>query len=303
MKRSRKIPQLAPALTRRARFATAARNWKPLALIWRKTRHIASWRVARTGHVIVRNKWAPRFTLHIEFASSVAAPSKIVGYLPRTARATLWRELRTAVTTFRSIAKTLSTDRTRHLVERTVRGVAAHECTIRTWGRGADLRSFRARPLPSGAISSASRLQLALRPTGRASLRHATDATVWMKHSQVTSWTHHRSTRVRRSDHADSVFERSKPQRRLQPIRTPDLVWRSEPPPYTPATVERSISAAAPAVTPLGAAGPAPFEQPPGPWGASIAGVLDPAMIDRVADNVIGRVERRIRIERERRGA
>jgi hypothetical protein len=30
---------------------------------------------------------------------------------------------------------------------------------------------------------------------------------------------------------------------------------------------------------------------------------LDKAMVDRIAEDVIGRVERRIRIERERRGA
>jgi hypothetical protein len=41
----------------------------------------------------------------------------------------------------------------------------------------------------------------------------------------------------------------------------------------------------------------------PSSLGSPVAGMLDSALIERVADNVIGRVERRIRIERERRGA
>lgn len=303
MKRSRGIPLLAPALTRRGRFAMAARKWTALTLTWRRAREITTRRSAHMARATVHNRWSPRFGLNIYLTSAVPALPKIFARRPRHAPPILWRQLQAAVTSFRSIARTLSTDRTHHQVDRIVRDVAAHERTIRTSRNGAALKLFRARPLPLRAISSDARLQVAARNTGRTRLCHASDTTVWTRHSQATSWTHRRSIRIRRSDHADLVFERSKSQRRLDPIRTPELVWRSEPQPYTPGAIERSISAATSSVAPLGAAGPVPFVQPPGPQGAPAAGMLDPALIDRVAENVIGRVERRIRIERERRGA
>jgi hypothetical protein len=45
-----------------------------------------------------------------------------------------------------------------------------------------------------------------------------------------------------------------------------------------------------------------PFEHFSEPAERTSRQMLDPALIDRVAEDVIGRVERRMRIERERRG-
>jgi len=76
------------------------------------------------------------------------------------------------------------------------------------------------------------------------------------------------------------------------PARRADLVWRQP----NPATAGGAIDAPAPA------ASPAPFV-PSLPIAAPAAWArLDPALADRLADEVLKRVERQARIARERRG-
>ena len=78
------------------------------------------------------------------------------------------------------------------------------------------------------------------------------------------------------------------------PLRRADLVWRKP----SPADAGDAIDAPAPAPV----ASPAPFVPPlqvaaPATWAR-----LDPALADRLADEVLKRVERQARIARERRG-
>jgi hypothetical protein len=88
----------------------------------------------------------------------------------------------------------------------------------------------------------------------------------------------------------------------------PGLVWRrelrppigvanEEPSPGLPASFHRAPASAVPApeTTPAAPSLPA---RPATPQLAS----LEPALLDRLADDVIRRVERRVRIDRERRG-
>jgi len=96
----------------------------------------------------------------------------------------------------------------------------------------------------------------------------------------------------------------------LTSARAPELVWRAAPSAIATA-VERRANVASDAV-----AGTGPSHAIAGDAGvphdvrAALAptlapassNVLDPALIDRLADDVIRRVERRVRIDRERRG-
>jgi hypothetical protein len=111
---------------------------------------------------------------------------------------------------------------------------------------------------------------------------------------------------VRSALHEQPVAVRPRP-----PVAAAPLVWHAEaPPPRALATPQsgRGIDAAAPdaAPTPLLAPAAAPLAAPPLGAGqtreAVRAQLLDPALADRLADDVIRRVEKRLRIERERRG-
>jgi hypothetical protein len=85
------------------------------------------------------------------------------------------------------------------------------------------------------------------------------------------------------------------------PLRTPDLVWRNragEPPAVADVPAERAFAQSG---GDLARAAPPPAASPEGNAGPQQR-MLDAALMDRLAEDVIGRVEKRIRIERERRG-
>ena len=87
------------------------------------------------------------------------------------------------------------------------------------------------------------------------------------------------------------------------PVRRIEFVWRTEPDLKVGEAGGRSSLGATAAALPQAAA--SSFHSPeklPSIVPSIQQRVLDPALIDRVAEDVIGRVERRIRIERERRG-
>jgi hypothetical protein len=88
-----------------------------------------------------------------------------------------------------------------------------------------------------------------------------------------------------------------------RPLRAPDLIWRKEAGEPPAVAAEPLAQVFAPSAGGLAApAAPLPVASPEG-----IAGqrqrMLDAALMDRLAEDVIGRVEKRIRIERERRGS
>jgi hypothetical protein len=80
------------------------------------------------------------------------------------------------------------------------------------------------------------------------------------------------------------------------------LVWRTESSTFAADAVERSISAATSPVATFVTPATAHFERSSATAETAPSRVLDPALMDRLAEDVMGRVERRIRIERERRG-
>jgi hypothetical protein len=85
------------------------------------------------------------------------------------------------------------------------------------------------------------------------------------------------------------------------PLRTPDLVWRNragEPPAVADVLAERAFAHSG---GDLARAAPPPAASPEGISGPRQR-MLDAALNDRLAEDVIGTVENPIRIERERRG-
>jgi hypothetical protein len=81
--------------------------------------------------------------------------------------------------------------------------------------------------------------------------------------------------------------------------RSPELVWRTREP--TPADTFEPLHAQANNLPPARPT-PEPTVEIKLPPEAQTTQRLDPALVDRVADDVIRRIDRRLRIERERRG-
>lgn len=86
--------------------------------------------------------------------------------------------------------------------------------------------------------------------------------------------------------------------------RSPDLVWRArEPTPAEPFESTQAQTANAPSrpatATPER---PAEFDNTPAAGTALRTQPLDPVLVERLTDDVIRRIDRRLRIERERRG-
>lgn len=100
------------------------------------------------------------------------------------------------------------------------------------------------------------------------------------------------------SDRADAPRARYAAAR---PQRSADLVWRVRSEERAPAIIESPVREFA-----MAGAFTSPAAAPPGWQGQSASTTrpapIDAATVDKIAEDVIGRVERRIRIERERRG-
>ncbi len=113
-------------------------------------------------------------------------------------------------------------------------------------------------------------------------------------------------SRAPNSPHSAEISRRPRSARHGQQNRAPELVWSSSRP--APEAVGPLKSGSEDSPGPgrrSSGSGPAPVAEQvvslPRVSAAPIT-VLDPALLDRLTDDVIRRVERRVRIERERRG-
>ena len=91
------------------------------------------------------------------------------------------------------------------------------------------------------------------------------------------------------------------------PARPPELVWRSVPSPSPQARIDGEApsrrASGSVITTPAAAAAASQQQAPPRPGQPALRMKdFDPALLDRLTDDVIRRVERRARIERERHG-
>lgn len=126
-------------------------------------------------------------------------------------------------------------------------------------------------------------------------------------------WMHSRELRIFRLHHAASVemaTPRRSPESRPAPpataARAPELVWRKAPRAQSETASEAvanpPVSVSRPPVRSAAVPEPGPEASRRSARGALQAADFDPALLDRLTDDVIRRVERRVRIERERRG-
>jgi len=289
-------------LRRSVRRGRSARPWLPVALRWRHKRAAPRAQILRGGAPFVAQSWLAQFHMHFSVsATSVRQKREKVPSIPRSAM--MLRSMRLAqdrpakpsvpvpslpdrshassvqrilVRRERSHHRMVLRQSTLHLSSRrtertTVTGLELHQKTgMRTLSRTA----MEARgPCPSSPRPIAP-VPLAIAPARRRTFVGAT----------------------------------SEPEARVQlpAIRTPELVWRKP---------ERSSPEAGPeraggtAMRNSVSRTDAVYSNPPSPtvWQTQSAAsarplVLDSATVDRLAEDVIRRVERHIRIERERRG-
>lgn len=171
------------------------------------------------------------------------------------------------------------------------------------------------RPVTSQALRLRRSLSERMPETGNAQKSaKAAEAPAQISQTRAGMWQHHYqifSHRRKTPDDPRAASPKSAAQ--FQPARSEELVWRSAPR-RRPGAEDESYDAAEsgngtgrsqrgaqrgsqPAPEPSQGAAPDLKSSAP----AQLA-KLDPAVLDRLADNVIERVEKRIRIERQRRG-
>jgi hypothetical protein len=301
MKRRPRMALAQPWPKRGRRVGRSRANWNPPTMTWRRTSIATAGRAVLMRHMIIRHQWSPRFNLRIEFKSYAPRLPRLLALPPLRAPAILWRHSPGRQSSIRTTRRALCLDRSWHLENRTIHDVAAYRRTISATFHQTTTAIRRHRSMPSPALHHAVWLAEPARPPIH--LRRPLDAVIPARRSPLASSTRYRVNGHKPADQSDMVFARSELQLRRESIRTPELVWRSEAQGQRFESLERSSSVAISPVPSLGAAASAPLELLPSSLGSPVAGMLDSALIERVADNVIGRVERRIRIERERRGA
>jgi hypothetical protein len=108
-------------------------------------------------------------------------------------------------------------------------------------------------------------------------------------------------------DRRPAVGRSLKKSTRIFPDTSEDLVWRRNPPPATNSEIRSNLNTAGVVEprsvnttgddAPAGTVSPSINRTQPQPITK-----LDPALVDRLTDDVIRRVEQRARIERQRRG-
>lgn len=301
MKRALRIPLANRASRKRKRLATSIARWKPIALTWRKTSRATQPHFASVGGAAARSIWSPRFNLHVQLAITTDAVPSRNALRSATASPIQWRLPNAHFTSFHLHARSFRTTATRHVVNHRSRDVVTRDRANCAAVHGEISMLFRPYTLstPARSIRSTNISSVGL---GRIHASAAIETTTLTRLLRTTWWSHHRTMRLAWRTRMGLASGPSVPSTAATALRVTDLVWRIESQAKMLDVIERSISAATSAVSPSGAVRAPQFEQSPAPFGFSPARTLDPALIDRVADDVIGRVERRIRIERERRG-
>ena len=301
MKRVLQISLAKPPSPKRKRRAPSVTSWKPIALTWRRASRATRPCVLTAGGAVARHNWSARFNLHIHLAFDAHAPTVRSGARVVTRSPIMWRQSHAHFTSLHMRVRSALPPAARHFVNLRLSEVATHERSICAAGRPEIGKVFRAYIPPAPARSIGSIKSSAVGP-GPNHGRVVTETATLTHHMRSSSWSRHRTTRLTWRMPVEQQFGQGAPPTVASAFRAPDLVWRTGSQAMMVDALERSIGVATSAVAPSGAARTPQFEQSAAPMGISPVRTLDPALIDRVADDVIGRVERRIRIERERRG-
>lgn len=279
--------------------------WTRLALTWRRTARAFAPVMSRPGiRPVPWHGWAPHFHLHFAIPAISIASTPRGTLLPRVSTAILWRTINTQVSTRLPLVRDASTVERSGLKERFERQTVTRTNRSTKSGRREVIRHLRSAALPARGLARPVRGQAAAprQPPafpGPATAVPGPDrrpaATVLLDRSALNLAPRHPF-----SPEPCGRFERP-PARQF---RAPDLIWRtsSDDPSGGAAAYATRVHMASPG--PVAALPHATIPQaPPISTDATLRQrMFDPALIDRVAEDVLGRVEKRIRIERERRG-
>ena len=281
---------------------TARTAWRPLVLRWRRRLSRAPV-AARPPGAVAPIVQALHQHLHRHFGG--ASMSRHSAMVERHTAAA--RELRSIESHIERVALYRSTFE-RHFGERW-RSAKARDArarydihaaaTVSGHRRGADMRSARIASLPrrssfalpaNGPLPQPVRFRDAARSTPRVTER---------ARAPMPSLRSGGEMRFAASPRKPSVAEM-----RAHPVFPVDLVWRRAEGSASDAPV-RPSPGAMPATVAQVSSSAAPEAREPSRQAATVASAparLEPAVLERLAEDVIRRVERRARIERERRG-
>jgi hypothetical protein len=291
-------------------------SWNPIGFRWRRAARPAAPRFGRPPSPVVSHAWFPQFHLHVGAAEKASErPRQFPAHLPR-ATTIIWRQAPELLLQGRPLVPG-------------ERRSAAREQQLGGAGPRFALRRFNSREIPAAipaaaAQSAPGRVRQVFRHTAATPLHRAVVPASADGRTAI-----HTATPVRRRTYAAPLQWRARGQSvaresfielsegpalraSVRPPavvmdRAPELVWRARAKSTMSAVTEPACEGVTP--SPIAAARIASF-CPTSPAVASQTResanarpvALDPAVVDRIADDVIRRVERRARIERERRG-
>jgi hypothetical protein len=256
---------------------------------------------SRAANLRVSSSWSPRFTVHFNIAPWLAGRA-VAALLSPPAILVTWRQCHSqhiaALRELRALSETTS----RSVIDRSVHHATTRLRRLqearflevrRTFLVHAASKRFNGSPRPLRAPAHADRQ----RDRGPLRLELKAAITPLLRRWRAPAAMSYANRRTGAATLAKPAAAPS-PAR----LRALELVWRAEPE-WRGAEASERQAGALQLTAPVAAA--ASFRQPdPVPMRSASIGqhLLDPSLIDRVAEDVIGRVERRIRIERERRG-
>lgn len=304
MKRMRLIRRRMPVRSRKVIGKIAQTRWVPVALAWGKPRRaLPALRLAR-AQVASFHKWAPQLHLHLAVPAITSRPRLPGTMHPGKTSSIVWRKFDTRV--FRRLP-----------VERDVELLTQHGPAERSADRALTRfnrlretewhrfeRIFRKGALPSRPAADRHTAKPMRLNEPRQRLARAIDFT-WLprlRRSVAAVRTEIRSPQLVLHSARTIAPLSSNDRGSERPLRTPDMVWRRQAEGAPGGAMELSASGPGPFATATS------FPSAPKSWQSSETAdavrpqLLDSALMDRVAEDVMGRVEKRIRIERERRG-
>lgn len=298
----RRIAPRRPIVRIRApRVAAFRPQWRPIGLMWRNRATVMPAHRVQGGKTVVRTDWSPRFAMHFHFAMALAR------HATRRARVRqpiiTWRPLQSQLTSALPLKRAFSEIGWQRQINHYLR-TASSRLLIRHKANSSEIhRTFRAddgprrlgHPILCYAAQRPGRPALAIASAHASAPVVSLAPPTWRKQAPMTF-------ALGRKRDASNVVNKAAVAPQM-PLRRIEFVWRADPDLKAGEAGERSLIGATTPVLPQAAA--PSFHSPeqlPSIVSSIQQRVLDPALIDRVAEDVIGRVERRIRIERERRG-
>jgi len=281
----------------RRRDAQSLARWRQISLRWRRGSRRASGAPVVLRPLCVHHVWAPRFEFHEQAAASAARLSGIAFRLAHAARLLVWSRPATATA---NVAHALrlphgSPSRDRKLWRGMIGRLSARSDATPTKAvdRAISRQHFRRTPavranVPGAAHRSGIVLALARRPARVAASMHGAEAS-------------HQFAGLPAST------QRARAERpRLSPARPVLLHWRKQESAPSFAAVAAAADATSAHAPPRANATAAPAISSAPAAAATREALrkqpLDATVADRLVDDVVRRLDKRVRVERERRG-